>query len=129
MVNFFPNYTIIKEPSNTPHCIISWHYYHLSKLTGDNLHQRIRLDCRRFENAHLKYAVLSIHNHYPGIASGLIPVHTDIASTLESFTPLFYEAFSQRYSGTLRVYIYIGAITDIIGCTYIIIDVGLPSVT
>ena len=52
-----------------------------------------------FESAHLKYAVLATQNRYPHITADLIPMHTDIASTLENFAPLFYTALTQTYSG------------------------------
>lgn len=67
--------------------------------TSDSLHDRIRLDRRRLENAHLKYAVLTTQSRYPSTAVGLIPMHTDISSTLADFTVRFYKAFSQRYPG------------------------------
>ena len=82
--------------------IVSLHYTcigHNSTQDGSSLHHRIRLDRRRFESAHLKYAVLATQNRYPHITADLIPMHTDIASTLENFAPLFYTALTQTYSG------------------------------
>ena len=72
----------------------------------EKLHHCIRLDRRRFESAHLKYAVLMTQNRYPTIGVGPIPMYTDIyiTTTLEKYTPHFFEAFCQRYSGTVRMW-------------------------
>ena len=72
-------------------------------MDGDQLQYRIRLDRRRFEEAHLKYAMLKIRARYPAIATGPLPISTNIFHTLEKFTPAFYEAFSHRYSGKLII--------------------------
>ena len=66
---------------------------------GNDLNGRIRLDRRRFESAHLKYAMLNILNHYPKIAKVPITMTADIAHMLQIFTPVFYSAFCERYSG------------------------------
>ena len=70
-------------------------------MDDDQLHYRIRLDRRRFEEAHLKYAMLMVQARYPTMATGPLPIATDISDTLEKFTPAFYEAFTHRYSGKL----------------------------
>ncbi len=77
------------------------HYYNIYSCVddGDQLHYRIRLDRRRFETAHLKYAVLMTHRRYPMIATCPIAMTTDVTDTLQKFTPIFYEAFCQRYAG------------------------------
>ena len=63
------------------------------------LNERIRLDRRCLEVAHLKYAVLATQKCYPDIAATPIPMHTNIADTLKEFTPQYYDAFQQTYSG------------------------------
>ena len=79
------------------HSIFTMH----SCMDDDQLHYRIRLDRRRFEEAHLKYEMLMVQARYPTMATGPLPIATDISDTLEKFTPAFYEAFSHRYSGKL----------------------------
>ena len=65
----------------------------------DQLHHRARLDRRRLETGHLKYAMLMTQSRYPGIAPCPIPMAADITYTLQKFTPPFYDAFTRRYSG------------------------------
>lgn len=74
-------------------------YSHCSSVVPE-LQHRLRLDRRRFEAAHLKYAILTTQSRYPEIAAGSIAMNTDISSTLEVITPTFYDAFTQRYAGT-----------------------------
>ena len=61
--------------------------------------QRIRLDRRRFESAHLKYAMLKLQKQYPTLSALQIPVTADIKDTMLNFTPKFYQAFCAHYSG------------------------------
>lgn len=67
---------------------------------GEQLHYRIRLDRRRFESAHLKYAMLMIQNRYPGSATSPVAMTAYVMHTLQKFTPAFYDAFCEKYSGT-----------------------------
>ena len=71
----------------------------------DQLHHRIRLDRRHFESAHLKYAMLMTKSRYPSISIDTIPMTTDVTDSLQKFTPMFYNAFSDRYSGKLSLLI------------------------
>ena len=66
---------------------------------NEQLYFRIRLDRRRFEAAHLKYALLMTQRRYATIPATQIPMQTEFNETLKTFTPLFYEAFTQKYSG------------------------------
>ena len=68
------------------------------RLDDDVLNQRIRLDRRRFESAHLKYAMLSIQKCYPTLSTLSITVTGEIKETMLSFTPAFYQAFCKKYS-------------------------------
>ena len=65
----------------------------------EQLYFRIRLDRRRFEAAHLKYALLMTQKRYATIPATGIPMQTELSETLQTFTPLYYEAFTQKYSG------------------------------
>lgn len=67
----------------------------------------MRLDHRRLELAHLKYALLMTQKRYARVATTLptrIPMHTDLAETLEVYTPLYYKAFTQKYSGMCMMF-------------------------
>ena len=76
--------------------------FHNRIAVDDSLHGRIRLDRRRLEAAHLKYAVLTVQNHYPSLAVHPIPMSTDVSSMLQMFTPAFYDAFTQMFSGEMN---------------------------
>lgn len=65
----------------------------------DSLYNRIRLDRRRFEAAHLRYALLQVASRYPLIVPSPLGMTTDVADILHQVTPAYYEAFTQRYSG------------------------------
>lgn len=60
--------------------------------------ERSKLDRRRLEAAHFKYAVLTVaswyHDDIPTIAFS-----PDLHSTLLEFTPSFQRAFHKKYSG------------------------------
>ena len=64
---------------------------------------RIRLDRRRLETAHLKYAMLKTQSRYGATLSSSIPMQTDFCKTLEKFTPLYYEAFTSKYAGVCKI--------------------------
>jgi len=77
------------------------------RLNDDVLNQRIRLDRRRFESAHLKYAMLNIQRCYPTLSTLSITVTGEIKETMLSFTPAFYQAFCKEYSSRLLLtYMY-----------------------
>jgi hypothetical protein len=64
-----------------------------------NLLSRIRLDRRRFESGHLKYAMLMTVGRYQQISGVPITMSSDVTDMLEKFTPKFYDAFTTKYSG------------------------------
>jgi hypothetical protein len=58
------------------------------------------MDRRRFEAAHLKYAVMQLAASYPDVIPfGSLTIHCDIEDTLAFITPLLYDAFKTRYAG------------------------------
>ena len=64
--------------------------------------ERIKMDRRRLENAHIRYAILTISKWYPDhFSCNNIAFTSDTASTLLEFTPLYQEIFHQTYSGIL----------------------------
>lgn len=61
---------------------------------------RLKMDRRRFELAHLKYAVLKIAERYADDLNLTdIPITPDLKATLEKITPVFYSSFRARYAG------------------------------
>lgn len=82
------------------HPITLLHVHVCTSCRTEILHQRMRLDRHRLESAHLKYAILNTQSKYPCTAVSSLPIHTDLSTTLATFTIAFYEAFSDRYSGT-----------------------------
>ena len=76
-------------------------HLHCVHSTPEELHHRIRLDRRRLESAHLKFAVLTTQSHYPNMWLGPVCVHTDLSKTLVEFTVTYYKAFTHKYSGLL----------------------------
>jgi len=67
--------------------------------SDDLLNQRIRLDRRRLESAHLKYAMLSLQRLYPELLTVPVIVTGEVKETVMKFTPYFYKAFCSRYAG------------------------------
>jgi hypothetical protein len=60
------------------------------------------MDRRRFEAAHLKFAVLKITTAYGDVIKREnVKFDSDIANSLMAVTPVLYSAFMSRYAGTL----------------------------
>ena len=62
----------------------------------DDLCSRVRLDHRRLEAAHQKYAVLNIAAQFPELHDGHSFLSPNISDTLQVFTPKFYDAFARN---------------------------------
>ena len=63
-----------------------------------DLTNRMKLDRRRFEAAHLRYAMLTTMTNYEDIER--IPMYTDVYESLKIITPAFFESFTKRFAGT-----------------------------
>ena len=64
---------------------------------------RLQLDRRRLEAAHLRYAVLNISSQF-NLFTGdhaHITLESDIYQTLKEFTPAFFKAFTSKYAGSV----------------------------
>lgn len=65
------------------------------------LRDRLKLDRRRMEDAHMIYAVLNVMNFYPDAFTKddklFRPAHFN--EVLCAITPKFYKCFSEMYSG------------------------------
>ena len=73
----------------------------LSSMSVSLISNRACLDCRRLEEAHLKYAVLCIYQRYSQSFPRWV-IASDTKQTLENITPLFYKAFSEHYACILN---------------------------
>ena len=73
---------------------------HVLFILNSTLTKRQSLDRRRFEAAHLRYAVLKVAASYPELmgTQGLL-VYPDVEKTLQIITPALYSSFQARFSG------------------------------
>ena len=60
---------------------------------------RHKMDRRRFETAHFKYAVLKVATRYPNTFQTSPTINTTLSETIDDVTPQYYNAFTLRYSG------------------------------
>lgn len=62
---------------------------------------RLKLDRRRLEAAHLRYAALSINGRFHLLTADHrhIAIESDIYNTLKEFTPTYFKAFTSKYAG------------------------------
>lgn len=71
------------------------------------IEDRASLDRRRFEDAHLKFAILQISAWYPELMhSKNVPLTPDISKVLEKFTSAYYRHFTTKYAGNMPSCIY-----------------------
>jgi hypothetical protein len=78
---------------------VSWTLY-LLYTNFRNLKKRVKLDRRRLEAAHLKYAFLITATNYHGLFSTSdMAVYPNIQETLQRITPKYYSGFQTRYFG------------------------------
>lgn len=61
-------------------------------------HGRQKLDRRRLETAHFRYAILLVQLWYPDITPRVY-FYPDMNKTLSQFTPIYHIAFHKKYSG------------------------------
>ena len=67
-------------------------------------HQRLPMDRRCFEAAHLKYACLKMAVQYPdAIPSANVQVESCIFDTLNEITPALFQSFEARYAGVFVI--------------------------
>lgn len=70
-----------------------------NNLFNSTLRTRHKLDRRRLEDAHLKYALLLIVADYPDVFNKLdMMVSSNIQETLQSITSKYYCGFQNRYA-------------------------------
>ena len=59
---------------------------------------RLTLDRRRLEEAHMRFCILDVLQRYPKL-SPIFKLHCNLQKNLDYITPSYYDAFSQRYAG------------------------------
>lgn len=67
----------------------------------DTATARERLDRRRLETAHFRYAILVVTKCYHGDIDPGVRFYPEINETLLGFTPIYHLAFHRKYSGQL----------------------------
>ena len=75
--------------------------------------QRQQLDRRRLETAHLKYASLTLAQHYPEVTKlSSVSVGAEITDSLLEIAPALFNAFKQKYTGMEILYLILHALSD-----------------
>jgi len=70
-------------------------------LQLNGLSNRLRMDRRRLECAHIRYAILrTVQWYHDDIQIANITFHSNPTQTLLEFTPIFQKLFHHNYSGT-----------------------------
>ena len=59
---------------------------------------RVALDRRRLEEAHMRFCILDVLQRYPQL-SPTLKLHSSLQQNLDNIIPLYYDAFSLRYAG------------------------------
>lgn len=92
--NHYNNYEEVYQPVNQE--MTDEH----AMLTLNGLNSRLRMDRRRLECAHVRYAMLRVVQWYPcDLNTSKILFHSNPTLTLLEFTPLFQALFHRTYSG------------------------------
>lgn len=60
---------------------------------------RIKLDRRRLEAAHLLYAILNVTEWYFGLKDKFHFTRGNLDDAIDKITPLYHNAFSKEYAG------------------------------
>ena len=60
--------------------------------------QRLKLDRRRLEEAHLRYAIINVTRRFLPECSHTA-IKGDLCSTLKEFTPTYFKMFTAKYAG------------------------------
>ena len=84
-------------------------YIHVSDLHVSLLHihvyfssqgERVRLDRRRLEAAHFKYAMLNVTSWYPDDIKSVPIFSPNMDQIMAEFISVYQQAFHKKYSGT-----------------------------
>ena len=77
----------------------------LYKFSGEVI-ERMKMDRRRLEHAHFRYAMLTVAQWYPGTfnVNKVLFTCDQSETTLTEFTPLYLKAFYEKYSGVYFIF-------------------------
>ena len=93
------------SPSPSQHTILMIHTYfhnhHILLYYRKCNDERIKLDRRRFEEAHLRFAVLRVKSSYPDEFSHNT-VLPNIQETLKEITPKYFQLFRHLYGSMYK---------------------------
>ena len=90
-------------PPNPPPRVRAVCIHSSDRSRGRSFLDRKKLDRRRLECAHFKYAVLHVAGWYPHSFSQPITFYPDIKETLVNVTPGYQKAFHTFYSGMHKI--------------------------
>jgi len=82
-------------------------YHILYKFSGEVI-ERMKMDRRRLEHAHFRYAMLTVAQWYPGTfnVNKVLFTCDQSETTLTKFTLLYLKAFYEKYSGVYCIFDY-----------------------
>lgn len=76
-------------------------YSHRKPVQNESeLLNRMKLDRRRLEAGHMRYAILNVCDRYPDMAGTSPSIASDVNITLQSITQAYYDEFTRKYAGT-----------------------------
>ena len=81
------------------HCSVNISVFHAMLSYSVTTIERSKLDRRRLEAAHFKYAILNVMEWYSETIKEEVIFCPDMNKTLLQFTPRFQLAFHKKYSG------------------------------
>ena len=106
-INRLPGVMSIKSKTVICRFKIFTVHMHMYRCNGEMI-ERMKMDRRRLEHAHFRYAMLNVAEWYKGIAVKKILFTSDQSErTLLEFTPLYMKAFYENYSGKCILCIYV----------------------
>ena len=57
---------------------------------------RLKLDRRRLQAGHMRYAILSVGNRYHELTSASHSIASDVTITLQSIMPIYFKEFTKK---------------------------------
>ena len=73
--------------------------------SGEHCEDRLSLDRRRLEEGHLKYCILMVYFYYPD-AFPSWNISSNILSTIDNITPVYYNYFTKRFASRQQLTIF-----------------------
>ena len=67
---------------------------------SDFIFNRLKLDRRRLEAGHMRYALLRVCQRYVNVFSSSLSISHDVNTTIKDVTPHYFIEFTKKYAGT-----------------------------